>query len=68
MHAVKWEVLSSFLIGIMLFVSMQFLAVKGFCKIFLSLWIDGVRNDSNLTNLHMCLIFDVRVVLGDKKF
>ena len=37
----------------MLFVSINVFAVKSFCEIFLSVWIDGVRNDSNLTNLHM---------------
>ena len=34
-------------------VSINFLTVKGFGGIFLSLWIDGVRKDSDLTNLHM---------------
>ena len=45
-HAIKWEVIFSLLIANMLFVSMKFLTIKGFYEIFLSLWIDVVRNDS----------------------
>ena len=45
-----------------LFLSIKLLGVKGFCEIFLSLRSDGVRNNSKLTNLHIGLIFDMRVV------
>ena len=60
-HAIKWEVFSFLLIVNMLFVSKTFLAAKGFCENILSSWIDCVRNDSDLTNLHVSVDFEIQV-------
>ena len=49
----------------MLFVLIKFWAVKCFCELFLSSWMDCVRNDSDLNNLHMW--FDIRIRV-DKNF